>query len=87
MYSISALKLLVIFASLLLPQLNISKQILEVAVVQSNAQQTIYHGNVESKIFHKPSCRYYKCKNCTAKFSSREAAIKAGYRPCKVFKP
>ncbi|WP_246803911.1 Ada metal-binding domain-containing protein [Desulfosarcina cetonica] len=47
----------------------------------------IYHGNVDSHIFHKPSCRYYNCKKCTKKFTSREDAIEAGYRPCKVCKP
>ena len=32
----------------------------------------IYHGNVKSKVFHKPGCRYYNCKNCTATFRSRQ---------------
>ena len=48
---------------------------------------TIYHGNVRSKKFHRPGCRYYNCKNCTAEFTSREQAIQAGYVPCKVCKP
>lgn len=47
----------------------------------------VYHGNTSSKIFHSPSCRYYTCKNCTRNFSSRDAAIAAGYRPCKVCRP
>ena len=46
-----------------------------------------YHGNVKSKVFHRPGCRYYNCRDCTAVFRSREQAIKAGYRPCKVCKP
>ncbi len=49
--------------------------------------RVIYHGNIESKIFHKSSCRYYNCKNCIKNFSSREEALRAGYRPCKVCKP
>lgn len=46
-----------------------------------------YHGNTDSKIFHKSSCRYYNCKHCTKEFDNREEAIRAGYRPCKVCKP
>jgi endonuclease YncB( thermonuclease family) len=46
-----------------------------------------YHGNVKSKVFHKPGCRYYSCKNCTAEFDSRDDIIKAGYRPCKICRP
>lgn len=49
--------------------------------------KVVYHGNVRSKKFHRPSCRYYDCKNCTARFTSREQAIQAGYVPCKVCKP
>ncbi|MBN2468032.1 MAG: Ada metal-binding domain-containing protein [Deltaproteobacteria bacterium] len=51
------------------------------------AQSVIYHGNTKSHIFHKPSCRYYNCKDCTAEFTSREDAIAAGYRPCRVCNP
>jgi micrococcal nuclease len=47
----------------------------------------VYHGNVRSKIFHKPSCRYYNCKNCTREFTSREEAVAAGFRPCGICKP
>jgi len=51
-------------------------------------QKTIvYHGNVKSKKFHRPSCRYYNCGNCTATFHSREEAIRAGYVACKVCRP
>lgn len=51
------------------------------------AQSSVYHGNTKSKIFHKPSCRYYNCKKCTAQFSSIQEAIDTGYRACKVCKP
>ncbi len=46
-----------------------------------------FHGNVKSKIFHKPGCRYYQCKNCTRSFSDRNAAARAGFSPCKICKP
>jgi micrococcal nuclease len=46
-----------------------------------------YSGNTNSGIFHSSGCRYFNCKNCTARFSSRDEAISAGYRPCKVCRP
>lgn len=46
-----------------------------------------YSGNTSSGIFHAAGCRYYDCKNCTAHFSSRDAAVSAGYRPCKICRP
>ena len=52
-----------------------------------DTQKQVYHGNTDSKIFHQSSCRYFNCKNCTKVFDSRDAAIDAGYRPCKVCKP
>lgn len=50
-------------------------------------QSIAYHGNTKSKIFHKPDCRYYNCKNCTVQFMNRQEAVDAGYRPCKICKP
>jgi len=50
-------------------------------------QTGTYSGNTKSGVFHKSSCRYYNCKNCTAVFGSRDEAIKAGYKPCKICKP
>ena len=51
------------------------------------AQATIYHGNLKSRKFHAPDCRYYHCKNCRAVFKGRTSAIQAGYIPCKVCRP
>ena len=47
----------------------------------------IYHGNIKSKVFHKPSCTAYDCKNCTAVFKKRDDAIQAEYRPCWICRP
>lgn len=47
---------------------------------QPQAQAIEVHGNVKSRIYHLPGCRYYDCKNCTAVFPTREAAEAAGYR-------
>ncbi|MCU0613186.1 MAG: thermonuclease family protein, partial [Candidatus Eisenbacteria bacterium] len=38
-------------------------------------------GNTNSHVFHRVECKDYGCKNCTQAFSSREAALSAGYRP------
>lgn len=51
------------------------------------AQDAAYHGNVQSHIFHRQGCTYYACKACTAVFTTRKAALDAGFRPCKVCKP
>lgn len=50
-------------------------------------QAEVYHGNMKSHVFHRPGCRHYDCKNCTAVFKTREEAIKAGYRPCGICRP
>lgn len=49
--------------------------------------QAVYHGNVKSRKFHRPSCSVYDCKNCMAVFRSREDAINAGYEPCRMCNP
>ena len=54
---------------------------------QEPLSTTVYHGNVNTKKFHKKSCRYFDCEACTRVFYSREEAIQAGYIPCKVCKP
>lgn len=48
---------------------------------------TPYHGNTKSHVFHSSSCKHYNCKNCTVNFKSREDALTAGYRPCRICKP
>jgi hypothetical protein len=47
----------------------------------------IYHGNTRSYVFHRSSCRYFDCQNCTKIFKTREEALAAGYRPCRVCNP
>ncbi len=58
-----------------------------VAEPSSVAPGTVYHGNLRSRIYHGPGCRYYNCKNCTREFSSKEEAHRAGFRGCKICKP
>ncbi len=54
---------------------------------KADSKATAYHGNVRSRVFHGPYCRYYDCGNCTAVFKARGDALKAGYRPCKICNP
>lgn len=61
--------------------------VLLVLATVAGAAQTAYRGNVQTGIFHQPSCRYFDCKKCTAVFDSRAAALQAGFRPCKVCRP
>ena len=57
------------------------------ALTEAQAASIVYHGNRKSHIFHQPRCRYYNCKNCVVEFTSRQQALAAGFRPCKICKP
>ncbi len=46
-----------------------------------------FSGNVESRKFHRPGCKHFNCRNCSAKFATREQALAAGYSPCGICKP
>lgn len=46
-----------------------------------------FHGNINSRKFHRSSCQHFNCKNCKAIFKSREEAMAAGYSPCKLCSP
>jgi len=56
---------------------------------EAPAQQpaTVYHGNVRSRIYHRPGCRYYDCRMCVVTFTTKQQAEAAGYRGCKVCRP
>ena len=40
-----------------------------------------FRGNVRSRVFHRPGCRNYDCRNCVEVFATAAAAIQAGFRP------
>ncbi len=61
--------------------------VLFVVLAAAALADAVYHGNIRSRVFHQSGCRYYNCSNCTVEFTSREAAIRAGYRPCRICKP
>ena len=52
--------------------------------ISTPAIAVVYHGNPESKVFHHPDCQHYASPKATEKFSSKEQAIKAKYKPCKL---
>ena len=45
----------------------------------ADGQTGPYHGNVSSRVFHRPGCQHYNCKNCTAVFNLRAEAIAAAF--------
>ena len=47
----------------------------------------VYHGNPKTRVFHAPGCRFYNCKGCVVIFRSRQEALRAGYRPCRICNP
>ncbi len=47
----------------------------------------VYHGNMITEKFHRPTCKYFSWKNCTELFHDRTEAIEAGYTPCSMCKP
>lgn len=51
------------------------------AGAQKEVAEDGYSGNTNTRKFHRASCRYASCGNCTAKFKSRQQAIDAGYVP------
>ena len=53
-----------------------------VATVEGN-----FTGNVRTHKFHRRSCRYSGCPNCTARFATREDALAAGFQPCGTCDP
>lgn len=57
------------------------------AVIAAEDAALVYHGNTKSRIFHRPGCRYYDCAACTREFNSRQKAVDAGFKPCRICKP
>ena len=53
----------------------------------SYQSEIIYHGNVSSKVFHRPGCRNYDCENCTVIFQSKKEAVDSGYGGCGICRP
>ena len=55
----------------------------------SSGSTTAYIGNRNSKVFHRPSCSSVDQMKSSNKvpFSSRDAAVNAGYRPCQRCNP
>lgn len=39
-----------------------------------------FHGNVRSRVYHAPTCRNARCRNCTREFKTQEEAQAAGFR-------
>ena len=46
----------------------------------AGATSSTFFGNVNSRVYHAPTCRNAHCKNCTREFHSRAEAEAAGFR-------
>lgn len=60
------------------------------SVAAPSVSAAAYIGNVNSMIFHYENCRFggNRIKEVNRiYFSTRDEALSAGYRPCKVCKP
>jgi len=59
------------------------------AVLAADQKEPSYVASAKRGPFHKPSCEWAKKISPTnlEKYNTRDAAIKAGHRPCKVCKP
>jgi endonuclease YncB( thermonuclease family) len=40
-----------------------------------------FHGNVQSRVYHRPGCPNYNCKRCEETFLTAQSAEEAGYAP------
>lgn len=63
---------------------------LMIASAAPSVSAAAYIGNVNSMIFHYENCRFggNRIKEVNRiYFSTRDEALSAGYRPCKVCKP
>jgi len=58
-----------------------------IVTVQPDESQAPYSGNILTKAFHKPGCRYHDCLSCTVRFATPAEALAQGYKPCGVCKP
>ena len=58
-----------------------------IVTVQPDESRAPYSGNILTKAFHKPGCRYHDCLSCTVRFATPAEALAQGYKPCGVCKP
>ena len=57
------------------------------APADAKASGGVYSANVKSRVFHRHTCKDYRCKNCTLFFTDRGQAVSAGFKPCGLCKP
>ncbi len=54
---------------------------------KSVKKERYYIAKEKGKVFHRPSCRFGKKIKHKVIFKSKEKAVKAGLRPCRICKP
>jgi len=50
-------------------------------------QPLYYIGNINTEVFHRPSCSYLPYPENRIRFETRDEAVDAGYRPCLHCEP
>lgn len=81
--------LILLFAFMASPALSAGKQDIgdmlprENAFINAGTKKTVFSGNVKTKKYHNPGCKFYDCRDCTARFKSRKAAEANGYEQCQ----
>lgn len=48
-----------------------------------SAASAAVRGNVNSKLYHRPTCPNFRCRNCTRLFANEAEARAAGFRPAR----
>lgn len=54
---------------------------------KKESKTILYRANPADKLFHKPECKHYNCKNCSISFKSRDEALVNGFSPCPFCLP
>jgi hypothetical protein len=80
--STSLLLIAVICLALILPLSSCGKD-----SDQQPAEPGYYIGNVNTEVFHKPTCSYLPDPENRVRFETRQEAVDAGYRPCQHCNP
>ncbi|UCE66764.1 MAG: hypothetical protein JSU85_01770 [Candidatus Zixiibacteriota bacterium] len=54
---------------------------------QPSAEPEYYIGNVNTEVFHRPTCSYLPDPENPIRFEARQETVDAGYRPCQHCNP
>jgi len=76
-----------LFREIAIPLVHTAAEVSESAYISQPTTDAEYIGNVNSQIFHRPTCRTLPAQRNRVLFSTRQEAIDAGHRPCRNCSP